>query len=271
MFVSRRVVFDEHQFPFKWGFSLQSPLGSIQQTHQQLHVSVLMAIALRSCKPVCEPTCKHVCEPASSSSSCEPACDPTQLEGLLRTSLNFHPMQTQSKSGIFKPKVFSSILTEKEPMSIKEAFKSAAWSEAAKKEYDALITNQTWELMPLLEGRRVVGCKWIFKIERNVDGSVAKDKGWLVVKGYLQEAGIDFQETFSPVVKPTTIRVVLTLAVSMGWCLEQVDITNVFLNGDLHEETYMVQPPGFEQGSNGEQLVCRLRKALYGLKQAARA
>lgn len=126
--------------------------------------------------------------------------------------------------------------------------------------------------MPLLAGKKAVGCKWIFKIKRNVDGSVARYKGRLVVKGYLQEAGVDFQDTFSPIVKPTTVRVVLALAVSIGWSLRQVDINNVFLNGDLQEEIYMVQPPGFEQlGDNGQPLVCRLRKALYGLKQAPRA
>ncbi|KAG8479750.1 hypothetical protein CXB51_029643 [Gossypium anomalum] len=93
-----------------------------------------------------------------------------------------------------------------------------------------------------------------------------------MVKGYLQEAGIDFKETFSPVVKPTTVRVVLTLAMSLNWPLRQVDINNAFLNGDLSEEIYMVQPPGFEQqGPNGERLVCKLRKALYSLKQAPKA
>lgn len=92
-----------------------------------------------------------------------------------------------------------------------------------------------------------------------------------MVKGYLQEVGIDFHETFSPVVKPTTIRVVLAIAVSLEWSLRQVDVNNVFLNGDLSEEIYMVQPPGFEQqGVNGQQPICRLRKALYSLKQASR-
>lgn len=93
-----------------------------------------------------------------------------------------------------------------------------------------------------------------------------------MVKGYLQEAGVDFQETFNPVVKPTTIRVVLALVVSMGWSLCQVDINNAFLNGDLQEEIYMLQPPGFEQhGPNGQQLVFRLKKVLDWLKQAPRA
>ncbi|KAG8479467.1 hypothetical protein CXB51_029912 [Gossypium anomalum] len=109
--------------------------------------------------------------------------------------------------------------------------------------------------MPLPAGRQTVGCKWIFKVKRNSDGSVARYKDRLVVKGYLQEARVDFQETFSPVVKPTTIRLVLAFAVSLGWSLRQVDINNAFLNGDLQEDIYMVQPPGFEQlGPDGQQL-----------------
>ncbi|KAA3471001.1 Retrovirus-related Pol polyprotein from transposon TNT 1-94 [Gossypium australe] len=159
---------------------------------------------------------------------------------------NAHPMQTRFKSGVYKPKLFSSIVTEKEPSSITEAFQSPQWTAAAQAE--------------------------IFKLKRNVDGSVARYKGRLVVKSYLQEAGIDFHETFSPVVKPTIIRVVLAITVSLGWSLRQVDVNNAFLNGDLSEEIYMVQPPCFEQSrTNGQQLVCKLGKVLYSLKQAPRA
>lgn len=152
-------------------------------------------------------------------------------------------MQSRSKNSIFKPNIFSSALTEKEPSSIGETFQSLVWTVAAQAEYNALISNHTWDLMPLIVGRKVVGCKWIFKVKRNSNGSVARCKGRLVVKGYLQEVGVDFQETFSPVVKLTTIRVVLAIAVSLGCSLRQVDINNTVLNGDLNEEIYMVQPP----------------------------
>lgn len=181
-------------------------------------------------------------------------------------------MQTRAKSGIFKPRVFTSALDEQEPMTIVEARQNPNLAVAAEAEYRALLANHIWDLVPLPAGRRVVGCKWIFKLQKHADGTVARYKGRLVVKGYLQEAGVDFQETFSPVVKPTIVRVVLALAVSLNWSLRQVDINNAFLNEDLHEEIYMVQPPSFKkQGSNGQQLVCQLRKALYGLKQAPRA
>ncbi|KAG8472240.1 hypothetical protein CXB51_034481 [Gossypium anomalum] len=185
---------------------------------------------------------------------------------------NTHPIQTRSKSGIYKPKVFTSVLEDEELTSITSAFVHPAWSATVHAEYKALLANHTWDVVLLPPGRRAVGCKWIFKIKCNADGSVARYKGRLVVKWYLQEVGVDFQETFSPVVKPTTIRVVLALAVSMGWSLRQVDINNAFLNGDLQKEIYMEQLPGFEkQRDNSQLLVCRLRKALYGLKQAPRA
>ncbi|KAG8499008.1 hypothetical protein CXB51_005388 [Gossypium anomalum] len=193
-------------------------------------------------------TSPTVCAPSLVPQSAAPSPAPVLV--------NIHPMQTRSKSGIHKPKVFSSALTEKEPTTILEAFQIPAWTAAAQAEYNALLSNGTWDLVPLPEGHRAVGCKWIFRIKRHADGSVARYKGRLVVKGYLQEAGVDFWETFSPVVKPTTIRVVLALAVSFGWALRQVDINNAFLNGDLHEEIYMVQPPGFErQGVSNQQLV----------------
>ncbi|KAL5543508.1 hypothetical protein UlMin_007292, partial [Ulmus minor] len=131
-------------------------------------------------------------------------------------------------------------------------------------EYNALINNKTWTLVKLPPTRRPVGCKWIFKIKRNTDGTVSRYKARLVAKGFLQKAGFDFTETFSPVIKPTTIRVILTLALSRGWITRQLDINNAFLNGELKEEVYLEQPASFEK-ENSKHLVCRLHKSLYGL------
>lgn len=137
-------------------------------------------------------------------------------------------------------------------------------------EYMALMENKTWHLVPPAKGRNVIDCKWVYRIKRKADGSLDRYKARLVAKGFKQRYGIDYEDTFSPVVKAATIRVVLSLAVSRGWNLRQLDVKNVFLHGDLEEEVYMRQLPGYEQPTMPN-YVCKLDKALYGLKQAPRA
>jgi histone deacetylase 1/2 len=137
-------------------------------------------------------------------------------------------------------------------------------------EYSALMTNKTWHLVPSSPGRNVIDCKWIYKIKRKADGTIDRYKARLVAKGFKQRYGIDYEDTFSPVVKATTIHLVLALAVSRGWHLRQLDVKNAFLHGVLEEEVYMKQPPGYEDAAHLGH-ICRLDKALYGLKQAPRA
>jgi hypothetical protein len=137
-------------------------------------------------------------------------------------------------------------------------------------EFNALLQNHTWTLVPPQQATNLVGCKWVFKVKRHADGSIERHKAHLVAKGFHQQAGLDYGETFSPVVKPTTIRTVLSMAYSPGWDMRQIDIQNAFLHGFLDEEVYMSQPPSFSNPTLPHH-VYKLHKALYGLKQAPRA
>eukprot|EP00253_Pinus_taeda_P017449 PITA_17449 len=143
------------------------------------------------------------------------------------------------------------------------------WEAAMNEEYHSLLANDTWDLVPLPRGRKLVRCKWVYRTKYGPDGKVDKHKARLVAKGFLQVEGIDYTETFSPVAKMNSIRLVLSLAASLKWEVHQMDVKSAFLHGDLHEEIYMEQPIGFIQTDSS--LVCRLKKSLYGLKQAPRA
>ncbi|GKC32579.1 retrovirus-related pol polyprotein from transposon TNT 1-94, partial [Tanacetum coccineum] len=130
--------------------------------------------------------------------------------------------------------------------------------------------NQTWELTDLPEGKNVISLKWIFKTKYLVDGSVQKYKARLVVRGFTQQQGIDYEETFAPMARFETVRIILEIAAQNQWKIYQFDVKSAFLNGDLKEEVYVTQPPGFESKTKTVK-VLRLNKALNGLKQAPRA
>ena len=145
----------------------------------------------------------------------------------------------------------------KDPTTFKEALKSKdskEWLKAMNQEYDSLIKNNTWELVDLPEGRKPVNCKWIFKTKCRADGTIEKRKARLVAKGYSQEYGIDYIDTYAPVVRQSSIRLVYALAVEHNLKLRQLDVSTAFLNGNLEEEIYMRQPEGFIQSENK---VCR--------------
>ncbi|CAL9026065.1 unnamed protein product [Prunus brigantina] len=155
-----------------------------------------------------------------------------------------------------------------EPNSYEEATPHSHWQEAMQSELQALFDNHTWSLTPLPAGNKPIGCRWVYKIKLKFDGSVERYKARLVAKGFTQLEGVDYHDTFSPTAKMPTVRCLLALAAARNWPLHQLDVNNAFLHGDLHEEIYMLPPPGLRR--QGENLVCRLHKSLYGLKQASR-
>lgn len=137
-------------------------------------------------------------------------------------------------------------------------------------EYNALMTNATWDLILAPRNANIITGKWIFHHKLKPDGSLDRYKARWVLRGFSQHLGFDFGETFSPVVKPATIRTLLSLAVSRSWPIHQLDVKNTFLHGTLFETMFAQQPPGFVTPDHLT-AVCRLNKSLYGLKQAPHA
>jgi hypothetical protein len=137
-------------------------------------------------------------------------------------------------------------------------------------EYDSLMANNTWTLEPLPASRKPISCKWVFKIKQGANGEVERYKARLVARGFTQTYEVDYNETFAPVAKFTSIRCILALATLEDMEIHQMDVKTAFLNGKLEEEIYMEQPQGFVR-QGGEHLVCKLHKSLYGLKQSPRA
>ncbi|MCI11288.1 putative retroelement pol polyprotein, partial [Trifolium medium] len=135
-----------------------------------------------------------------------------------------------------------SLLNDSEPTSYSEACQHPQWVKAMDTELQALQHNNTWTIVDLPVGAKAIGRKWVYKIKRKSDGSIERYKARLVAKGYNQVEGIDYFETFSPVAKMTTIRVVLAIASSKNWFIHQLDVDNAFLHGDLCENVYMKIP-----------------------------
>jgi hypothetical protein len=161
-------------------------------------------------------------------------------------------------------------VSAEEPALLAQAKQEACWRRAMEEELRSIEENRTWTLTELPQGRRAIGLKWVFKVKKDEHGAVVRHKARLVVKGYAQRHGIDYDEVFAPVARMEAVRLLLALAAHEGWEVHHMDVKTAFLNGDLQEEVFVVQAPGFAQPGQ-EHKVFKLHKALYGLHQAPRA
>lgn len=137
-----------------------------------------------------------------------------------------------------------------------------------KHKYKSMQDNKVWELVPLPEGVKPIGCKWIFKTKRDSNDNEERYKARLVAKGYTQKEGIDFKENFSLVSSKDSFRIIMALVAHYNLELHQMDVETIFLNGNVNETIYMVQPENFMSGDS-KNMVCKLKKSIYGLKQAS--
>jgi hypothetical protein len=175
-----------------------------------------------------------------------------------------------------RPQRFSSYVAamshiiDSEPSCYEEASSQPVWRDAMMEEYQSIMKNDVWDIVPRPKGKSVVTSKWIYKIKHAADGSIEKHKARFVARGFSQVEGIDYEETFAHVARYTSIQTIIALASALGWRLHQMDVKTTFLNGEIEEEVYIEQPDGFVIHGK-ESHVCRLKKALYGLKHAPHA
>ncbi|KAL0383326.1 UNVERIFIED_CONTAM: Retrovirus-related Pol polyprotein from transposon RE1 [Sesamum calycinum] len=251
---SKDVIFHEDVFPYE---SPPTPSVSLPLVQHTDYDDDSADISLPNLLP-------------STSDSCDvllsitlPSLTPSYVSNPAPTHLYIPPprrSQRESKQPAW--------LNDYEPKTYYQASKDDKWVEAMNQELTALEKNDTWDLVELPPGKKVIGSRWVFKLKLNPDGSVQRHKARLVAKGYNQIEGVDYFDSFSPVAKSVTVRVFIALAMAKGWPLLQLDVNNAFLYGHLDEEVYMLPPEGYMKQTPGQ--VCKLKRSLYGLKQAFR-
>ncbi|KAI0501901.1 hypothetical protein KFK09_016846 [Dendrobium nobile] len=261
--VSRHVTFLENMFPFHNKLPLSNP--STQDIPPQLLIPVSKAAEDAPVSNNTAPSMSPI-QALSPTTSGSPPSSSSPMPAPIK-----HSMTTRSQTGSLKPICRLNLLHQVEqsaqqhvPTTYSEASKHVEWRQAMAEEFAALQQQGTWTLVPPLQNASILGCKWTFRKKFNSDGSVARYKARLVAQGNRQEHGLDYDETFSPVAKLPTIRVLFTVALYHGWTVQQLDVNNAFLHGTLTETIFMWQPKGFEDNMNPGH-VCHLKKAIYGL------
>jgi hypothetical protein len=285
VFISRNVIFHEHVFPFASNFLNPTTDGCFVIPNSIPDVNLPNFVPATIPDPVSIPQ-----PSANLRRSSRLRNPPSYLQDfhcqLANSSPHFHsPSSADSAVSSGTPYPISSYLSYNklskahnsfslsvssvfEPQFFHQAVKYPHWREAMQAEISALKENQTWTLVDLPPNKTPIGCKWVYKVKFNSNGQLERYKARLVAKGYSQSEGIDYLETFSPMAKLTTVRLLLALAAAKCWHPHQLDVNNAFFHGTLNEEVYMKLPPGFS--FQGESEVCKLSKSLYGLKQASR-
>ncbi|KAI0500262.1 hypothetical protein KFK09_018472 [Dendrobium nobile] len=277
LIMSRHVKFDETNFPF----SANQKTSPIQVSHtcpRLLIPSSAQYTSQKTTTTTAAPALSQV-EPTTSETQNQSSetVIPTNTSNHTSPQHTFrHPMVTRTRTGSLRPISRLNLLHHQptsdpptDPTSYQEASKYQIWRSAMAAEFLALQKQGTWSLVPLPSNCSALGCRWTYRTKTHADGSIAQYKARLVAKGNHQEFGLDYSETFSPVAKLPTIRVLLVVAIHHNWPVQQLDVANAFLHDKLTETVYMRQPKGFEDSTNPDH-VCLLHKAIYGLRQATR-
>jgi len=251
IYLSRHVTFDESIFPFKTTPPAVNPSPAPQcpaPSSPSPVPPVCIVPVDNSITTALVPDASAIVTPSlgmtstsfptNSSSSVSPL--PVTLALPSRT----HPMVTRAQNNIFCPKQLS--VTTKHPLAppleptyVSQALKDPWWCKAMADEFTALVSYGTWRLVPRPSATNLIGCKWVFRIKCHPDGTVDRFKARLMPKEFNQRPGVNYTETFSPVIKPTTIRLILSIALSHNWPLKQLEVNNVFLHGQLTEQVFM--------------------------------
>jgi transposase InsO family protein len=193
-----------------------------------------------------------------------------QLLGTIDEGRRLRSRVIQPNSEVANQVSYSCYLAQTEPKKVDEALQDEGWVSAMHDELHQFTRNDVWTLVPHPAEQNIIGTKWIFKNKTDEYGTVVRNKAHLIAQGYTQIEGVDFDETFAPVARLESIRILLSIACHLGFKLYQMDVKSAFLNGVLQEEVYVEQPKGFQDPHHPHH-VYKLKKALYGLKQAPRA